>query len=278
MKTKFSIVSFYHTIIDTSRKILYNYRQYFTIEGEILLYTKSCILQKHDNLNFQYHTHLKYEIVSVTCGSLYVYVNGKKITVNSGQALYIPPYFVHGFETKTNSKTFIYEFDSVFVHEKLPSDIILFSLREDIIPLYYDADNSDNIFFHKALIYRILSAMTTEQEKKYTLATDSLCLGATKFIAEKFSEPITLKDAARHLNVNYAYLSRVFKKNGGLSFTECLNSTRINHATALLSQADMSVTDIALCCGFGSVRNFNRLFLSRMNCTPLQFKKYHTLQ
>ena len=118
--------------------------------------------------------------------------------------------------------------------------------------------------------------MGSENIKRYSIPPNDICASAVKFIAEKYAEPITLKDAAEHLCVNYSYLSRIFKEREGLSFTECLNGTRLNHATTLLCHTNITITEIALSCGFGSVRNFNRLFSQKIQGSPYDFRKKYT--
>ena len=230
-------------------------------------------IQNCKNLNFQPNTHAEYEIIYVVEGCLLVCVNGNDIPIYPGQAIFLPPYFVHAFKTEESSECYIWEFDSTLIPEHLPDDIILFPLQKTPDNIVFNVQNQDNIFVHKAVIYQLLSLIDKEDSKKYTPQSADLCLEAIKFIAENFQQPITLQDAAKHLCVNYSYLSRVFKEFQCLSFTECLNGTRLNHATTLLCETNMSVTDIALCSGFGSVRNFNRLFSKKMHCSPYELRK-----
>lgn len=236
-------------------------------------YQASFVLRHHKDLSYYANAHAAYEIIAVTDGCLFVCVNGTDICVKSGQAVFLPPYFAHSFRTEVGSVCHIWEFSSSLVPEKLPDDIILFPISCDTSEFFYRAENTDSILAQKAAIYRILSMMGGKSTKKYSLPLNDVCLGAVKFIAENFAQPITMRDAAKHLCVNYSYLSRAFKECEGLSFTECLNGTRLNHAASLLCQTNMTVTDIALSCGFGSVRNFNRLFAARLQCSPYEFRK-----
>lgn len=230
-------------------------------------------LRHFKNLWFFHNTHANYEVVWVTKGCLVVCVNGKDIPVRSGQAIFLPPYFVHAFRTDDSSESHIFEFTAELVTEKLPNDIVLFELSDKADKILHKVKNKDNIFAHKAAVYHILSVMNNDYVKKLPTSSGDVCLEAVKFIADNYSQPITLRDAANHLCVNYSHLSRSFKKCIGLSFTDCLNGTRLNRAAGLLARTGTSITDISLICGFGSVRNFNRIFLKNFDCSPYEFRK-----
>ncbi|MBQ8741759.1 MAG: helix-turn-helix transcriptional regulator [Clostridia bacterium] len=231
------------------------------------------VQHKRADLSFYAHAHAEFEIIAVTDGCLTVCVNQTKIFVESGNALFLPSYYIHSFETQKHSLCHIWEFSSRLVFEKLPSEVVMFPIPEDTSEFFYHTESSDGVIACKATVYRILSMMDKEIIKRYSLQMDDIISGAIRFITENFSDPITLQDVSNHLNVNYSYLSRMFKKYQGMSFTECLNATRLSRAVALLEETNMTVTDIALSCGFGSTRNFNRIFASKMRCSPRDFRK-----
>lgn len=237
-------------------------------------YSASFRLKHHTNLCFYANTHSQYEIVSVSEGCLTISAGRQDISLTEGQAIFLPPYCVHSFESVQNSVCHIWEFSPNLIPEKLPDDIVLFNLCPNTEEFFYKTENTDSVFAHKAAIYYIISQMKeTAKAEKYYHPAEDICTGAVKYIAENFTSAVTLYSAAEHLCVNYSYLSRVFKQKHGISFTECLNGTRINCAITLLCTGNMTVTDIALSCGFGSVRNFNRIFTAKTGHSPLEFRK-----
>ena len=54
----------------------------------------------------------------------------------------------------------------------------------------------------------------------------------------------------------------------GISAIEYINRLRIEKAQNMLRKTTMSVTDIALSCGYKNISNFNRIFKSRFEITP----------
>ncbi len=233
-------------------------------------------LNYHNDLCFFYNTHVEYEIVWVTEGCLIACVNGNDIPLNKGQTIFLPPYFTHAFRTDDNSKCYILEFSSALVPEKLPNDIVLFHIPDDTDKIIHKEQNEGDIFMKKALVYRLLSNMLSDKTEVRTLTVNDICLDAVRFIVDNYSQSITLHDVADSLSVNYSYLSRIFKECMGFSFTDCLNGTRLNSANGMLSSTSKTITEIALDCGFGSVRNFNRIFIDKFKCSPSEFRKMHS--
>ena len=49
-----------------------------------------------------------------------------------------------------------------------------------------------------------------------------------RYIAEHYSEDISLSDAAKIVNLSPVYLSRLFKKEEGINFLDYMNQYRID--------------------------------------------------
>ena len=94
----------------------------------------------------------------------------------------------------------------------------------------------------------------------------------TDYIAENYRSKVGLADLAETLGYNYHYLSKCFHKNFNMSFTEFLNSYRLDAALALLTETDRDITEIALESGFQSIRSFNEYFKARVGTTPARYR------
>lgn len=228
--------------------------------------------QSYHNLQYHRHSHKNSEIMIVTAGCIQVGTSDETVAVTSGQGVFIPPYYIHSYESTEDSSCHIWEFSSILIPEKICNDLVLFEFPFNGNDCIFSISDMDNIFAKKAAIYRIASIISSAPKKLYVNDSHSICSRTIQFIADNFDKPITLRDAAKHCAVNYSYLSRVFAEEEGISFTECLNGTRLNNAVFLLLRTERTITDIAYACGFGSIRNFNRIFCDKMNCTPIEFR------
>ena len=95
---------------------------------------------------------------------------------------------------------------------------------------------------------------------------------ALKIINANFSTKINLEEIARQIHVNTSYLSYLFKIEMGLSFTEYINTLRINMAKNLLMKTNMSIIDISLQSGFSDQSYFTKVFKKIEVCTPKEYR------
>lgn len=92
------------------------------------------------------------------------------------------------------------------------------------------------------------------------------------YIEQHVEEPITITYLAEQFHMDKFYLSKVFNRVTGMHFKDYINRLRVTLAEEKLRSAGQSVVDIAYECGFGSVRNFNRVFKVIKGRTPGEIK------
>lgn len=96
---------------------------------------------------------------------------------------------------------------------------------------------------------------------------------ALKYIHSHFDAKISLEDVAGRVFINAQYFSRVFKKELGTSFTDYVNSLRVEKAKELLSNTNYTAYRIANECGFADPSYFNRVFYKYANQTPQKYRR-----
>lgn len=79
-------------------------------------------------------------------------------------------------------------------------------------------------------------------------------------IRNDYSKPLTLDDLAEEAQLNKQYFCRAFRQATGKTPIDYLNYYRIECAAEQLSLSYVSITEIALSCGFNDLSYFNRLF------------------
>jgi len=95
---------------------------------------------------------------------------------------------------------------------------------------------------------------------------------AKEFIEKHKSDPISLSEVARALNVSTFYFCKLFKKATGINFTEYLSRVRIEKAKNLLLNPNLRVSEIAYEVGFQSLTHFNRVFLRIVGRSPTAYR------
>jgi AraC-like DNA-binding protein len=93
------------------------------------------------------------------------------------------------------------------------------------------------------------------------------------WINQHYTEKITLPEAAALANMSVSAFSRFFKRVLGKSFTAYIMELRLSHASKLILETDVSISEAAFQSGFNNLSNFNRRFLERRNISPRVFRQ-----
>jgi AraC-like DNA-binding protein len=93
------------------------------------------------------------------------------------------------------------------------------------------------------------------------------------FIQKNFKNKIVVNDVAELINMTPSAFSHFFKKRTYRSFTDYVIDLRISNACHMLIETDESIANISDNNGFNNLSNFNKLFKSRKNMTPKDFRK-----
>ena len=128
------------------------------------------------------------------------------------------------------------------------------------------------------VIYSMLCDMVRDEDTRMEadLANNTAAAQiykAIRHINRNFNTQIDARQLCRMVNMSYSYFSRSFKKITGRSFKEYLNEVRINRAEHLLMTTDLSVTQVALECGYNNVSYFITVYKALKNRTPLTGRK-----
>ena len=127
---------------------------------------------------------------------------------------------------------------------------------------------SPPLFALKACLYGICAefeAVAVWQKKEQNKA---LIFRIISYVEENYTENITLQTLAEALSYEYHYLSRVLRENLHIRFRTLVNQYRCEKAKELISTCDLPLSEIAMNCGFQSLRSFNRVFLELTGDTP----------
>lgn len=86
---------------------------------------------------------------------------------------------------------------------------------------------------------------------------------------------VTLQNIAVHFNVSYAHLSRLFKKNENMNFSEYVADVKLELAASLLKETDRNISEIAESLGYNSPSYFMTRFKDRYGVTPSTYRKQY---
>lgn len=82
----------------------------------------------------------------------------------------------------------------------------------------------------------------------------------------------SLTSVAEELGVTAAYLSTVFHREMGSSYSQTLLRIRMENAAKLLSDTHLKVREIVQAVGFPSAKHFTHVFGQYFHCSPVEFR------
>ena len=118
-------------------------------------------------------------------------------------------------------------------------------------------------------IYRTKpSLFSTENDK-----TVSVIWKIQRQLEQNYGEKFTLASLAAEHHISASYLSHLFKRITGYTIIQYLTMCRLSVARKLLSETDLSITEVVYATGFSDCSNFSRLFKREIGCSPMDYKK-----
>ncbi len=105
-----------------------------------------------------------------------------------------------------------------------------------------------------------------------TSQNNALLNNVCTYISDHFTEDLSLKSISDYAGFSKFYFERIFSEYTGQTFYQYLQQIRINYAQMLLSNSDLSITDIAYQSGFVSSTAFTRAFRKNTGYPPSEFR------
>ena len=124
------------------------------------------------------------------------------------------------------------------------------------------------------------TALQKEMIHKYCLLVKNHSMKGFSLLVQKvvtridsdLTADLSLKTQAQLLNVNASYLSTLFKKETGMTFTDYVNKKRMENAVFLLNSTNMQIQNIAQYCGIPDVNYFTKIFKKYIGKTPKEYR------
>lgn len=91
--------------------------------------------------------------------------------------------------------------------------------------------------------------------------------------ANYFAEDFSLQDAADSVNLSEQYLSKIFRKEMGITFIDYLTTVRIRKAVELFQDSELKVYEIAEKVGYSTQHYFSNVFKKKLGVSPAEYRK-----
>lgn len=133
----------------------------------------------------------------------------------------------------------------------------------------------------ESLVLRLLTVLVREVPSALTNAPrveedDALGQRLARIVAyleAHSSDELSSSEVAAAEEVSVSYLARLFKERLGSTFSDYLNLLRARKSLPLLANRTATILDVALECGFPSVKSYNLVFKRIHGTTPSEWRR-----
>ena len=258
------------------------------------------VTRDHPRYRMNIHWHPEHEILYVQKGSIRVKLNETFYDLRTGDVLFIQGGTLHsavpedcdydcvlvGLSDMITEADACMTFARQLQEEKVRVEPLLGN-RDSAYALIIrkllslDAAESDSYpFLVKGYLFEFFGRIL--QEHKYDPSESGGKLfrnlsgkmkTAIAYMEKEYTADLHLKEIASEAGMSEGHFSRSFKEVTGLTPFEYLMNYRLSKAHYALTSTDMSVTEVALECGFNSVSYFIENFKKMYGITPAKFRK-----
>lgn len=148
----------------------------------------------------------------------------------------------------------------------------IFGLNLDLIT---ELNAIDSINVLSSWVTKIIDHFTQNIFNQIYAGDSYLISQALEHTHANYMNKLTLKKLSDYLHVSESYLSKLFKTETGIGFTQYLNEIRIKHSQELLTATKMSIVEIALYVGYEDQSYFTKVFKRQVGITPKKYRSQH---
>lgn len=133
-------------------------------------------------------------------------------------------------------------------------------------------DVTQILIYRNHAIEELAKRVWEQKRKRHTSGYTEQC---KDYVYGHYREKIYLNDIADTLGISSSYLSRLFKRETGVSLQEFINDVRVEKASNLLIYSEETLPKIAEYVNFPSQSYFGKIFKQKMRMTPKQYRELH---
>ena len=255
--------------------------------------------------SYHAHWHPYGEIVWVGAGENNLFrVNQHTYALSEGDFLLVWPMEVHEIIDADREKSLIIQFSNAFMNSLFDLQRIMHFYRNLhvlcmhahlalVSQLRAISENMKAIYLSAApnrelrccmLLMEFMLTLDEHREEfaseikngdpySYTDTATHRMIMVTDYIKNNLTaDDLSQSAMARLAGVNKDYFSRIFHSITGMNYNKWLNTVRLEKATELLADPDMSLTEVAMHAGFQSISSFNRVFREDKGMSPREYR------
>lgn len=237
------------------------------------------------------HWHRSVEIFAVFEGSLDFYLEEERYSLHSGEFMLVNSNEIHSIDARVSNYTVVLQipfkvFENYytaqqfvrFTHDRRDEDRDIMKLIREMYTVYCGKQcgyELQVISRYYSLLYLLVTAyreMVTDSgavrqnQKLYRLSV------ITDYIKENYTSELSLEILADMFGYSPAYLSKMLKRYAGINYKTYLQNIRLECAYKDLLHTRDAIGEIAMRNGFPSSKAFTRVFQTKYQMTPSEYR------
>lgn len=249
----------------------YDHRFFYMYEGTAAVQTdnKTRILDKGDILIVPSGN--RYRLLPPENKAVYIALNFDYTQSNTARQRPIPPVETESFDSQLLLENPSEVDIPIFSKTAYIKGVKNFSSRLMRIEREY----SQKLLYFEDIISNIFAELLLEcvrqlhgQKNKSSNEIANLVIG---YINENPGKPLSNKAIGEAVNLHPNYINRLIKISTGMSLHQYLLRTRIYHSIELLSEKNMTVSEIAEQCGFCDIYHYSKVFKRIIGIPPSKY-------
>ena len=232
------------------------------------------------------HYHVTFELYYLVQGEREYFIEDRFLRIGEGDFLLIPPNMLHRTAGKGADRVLLHFSESFFLRYFKRETLELLQIKDE--PLVFHPTKEDRAFFEGLidclleedreeraafylfeLLFRMRNAKNDYAEQR---CSDQRISEIVQYINENYGKISTIEQIAERFYLSKFYLCRLFAKELGVSLISYLNMIRIRAACAMLEANKLTLTEIALECGFNSSSYFCKVFKREVGVSPKAYR------
>lgn len=253
-------------------------------------------------VHFPRHKHNYVEVIYMCSGSTRHVINGEAVQLYQGELLFLnqtvtqeiypadendiavnfiilPEFFDLVLRMMGEEQNLLRDFIVDCLRTKNGSSGYLYFKVADILPVQNLVENliwtivnkqSNKRSINQTTMGLLILQLMNHMDKLETdegSSEQKLIITVLSYIEEHYRDG-ELRELSNHLHHDFFWLSKEIRKRTGRTYTELVQTKRLNQAAYLLSTTSMSVADVSIAIGYDNIAYFHRIFQKHFGVTP----------
>ena len=240
------------------------------------------------------HFHSAFEVYYLLKGERDYFIGDRFFKITDGDLILIPPNTLHRTAGKGANRILLH-FTEDFLLRYFSKELIERVLGEyeprvyrvgraereglelatsQMLALYADTPEEDVdfaavAFYLLEMLFGLSKAKNNYVARSYS---DQRISRIVQYINENYSKIASIEEIADHFYISKYYLCRLFARDLGMPLVTYLNMVKVRAACVLIEREELSLTEIALQCGFNSSSYFCKVFKAEMGISPSAYR------